>query len=43
MASDGTWKTKTGFICWHETHAWLADQVELSLEQGTEAGKGAAD
>lgn len=30
MAPDGTLKTKTGFI-------WLADKVELSLEQGKDS------
>lgn len=37
MASDGTLKTKTGFICQRVPHAWLADKVELSLEQGTDS------
>lgn len=40
MASDGTLKTKTGFICQHEAHAWLADKVELRLEQGTDGWEG---
>lgn len=39
MASDGTLKTKTGFICSYEAHAWLADKVELSLEEGTDGWK----